>query len=69
MRSTGPRRSAARRDRLELIATIAAFALCLATAVFPALFGSSQLLLFLVSLCAAVALFEVAVTLTTRFRP
>ncbi|MEV4267770.1 hypothetical protein [Kribbella sp. NPDC049584] len=69
MRSTGPRRSTARRERLELIASTAAFAICVATAVFLAFFGSSQFLLFVASLCAAVALFELAVTLSTRFRP
>jgi 1,4-dihydroxy-2-naphthoate octaprenyltransferase len=67
MRSTGAIRSTARRNRLELVTTLAAFTVCLVVAVFLALVGS-PLLLFVASVCTAVALFEVAVSLM-RFRP
>ncbi|WP_344238628.1 hypothetical protein [Kribbella hippodromi] len=46
----------------------AAFLGCAVAVVYLSLIGSSQLLLFALSLCAAVALFEVAVVVTTRFR-
>jgi hypothetical protein len=62
-------RSGARRDWLGVMAAVGALVVCLTVALFLALIGSAPLLLFAVSLCTAIALFEVAVIVTTRFRP
>jgi hypothetical protein len=62
-------RSGARHDWLGFVVAVGALAVCLAVALILALIGSAPLLLFAVSLCTAIALFEVAVIVTTRFRP
>ncbi|MFF0267690.1 hypothetical protein [Kribbella sp. NPDC004536] len=62
-------RHAIRRDWLVFATAATALAVCLSITVLLAWIGSSGLLLFGVSVCTVVALFEVAVVVTTRFRP
>ncbi|MFD7160524.1 hypothetical protein ACFV9C_38470 [Kribbella sp. NPDC059898] len=75
MRKIGAKRDKTRRvprsiaHRLQTVAAGGGLLICFTAAVFLALTGSSRLLLLGVSLCTAIALFEVAVIVTTRIKP
>ncbi|GAB3921300.1 hypothetical protein GCM10029976_008160 [Kribbella albertanoniae] len=57
-----------RRDWLDVAAAVGAFIVCLSAAVSLAMIGTSRLGLFAASLGTAIALFEIAVVVTSHLR-